>query len=461
MRILFNYIRPMTLVAALLIVTGQANGSCSGRNPGELMAILKTTIQTGTAETAPIWWKDCLQPGFAAWSGGGSQNLPVVAAAIGMFDRVNTTNPAFDDFMQGSTKTYVQWWKEFLEAQTGVNTQPNPGQIRYFHGTEAGSNIYDSSVVSTVAVMNYWGRKYASKSGSNGTLIADRAREFLRATWVIFGHAAGQTYADEYFVGTKLDDNNQPIGPERVFNQYYPRKDGLQSGIILFTGRFIALPGWRSPLAKTNADDKGPTFARAMQNIASRMNENYDQRELLNDVEGRWPALGISENLYGLGSSDRTSLSTLIQDGSNASSFLSWITKIRTARTFRILGWSNGVRASVVEENANFNTPCMFAITYDPATKNATFLNTWTDANGSTQGWARLESGRIVAWHDDDYNANGAIRHPKMKAFIPILTSNPVFHLVLSQNTAPYLDGTPAWNYPPGLPPRTDWPLNY
>lgn len=448
----------MILAAAFLTFTGNAYASCVGRNPGELMAILTTTIQTGAAPTDQNWWRDCLDDDFSNWTVGGSQNLPVIAAAIGMYDRVNTTNPSYDDTMPNSTKTYVQWWAQFLEAQTGYNPQPTPGNIRYFHSSEAFSFKYDGSVVSSVAAINYWGRKYAGKQGSNGAHLAARARDYLRATWVIFGFAAGQGPSDLYDMGTKLDANNQDAGKERVFNPSAPLRD---DGSLRFNGRFVALGGGRSPVSHWAADDKWPLFARAMNNIVSRMNENQLQRDLLNELQNvRWPTLGLTESLYGLSNDDRNALGTLVQYGSNAQTFLSWITNIRTGRVFRILGWSSGFRASVMEENMNFNDPCMFAITYDPATRDATFLSTWTDANGSGQGWAKLEPGRIVAWHEDVYKS-GVLKHPKMKAYIRIPTESTVFHLVLSQNTAPYLDGTAPTSYPPGLPPRTDWPPNY
>lgn len=467
----------------------RAANACSGRSPGEAESLLFEVIRTGNPPPVS-WWRECNNPSFDAWTNNGSQNLPVVAAAIGMF-----INNGYDDIMPAAhTSTpnlqvrYVDWWKDYLEAQMGVDmvrTVPPgqtatslPGKLRYFHGRESFSNTYDAPVVTTVAAIHYWAR-HRNNGSPDAAIIEDLARRYLRATWAVYGFAAGKATTTKHRMGYKVVGGQLTTTQERtptpstqsgepstsdIYNPNAPYKTDGRT--LWFNGNFLALAGQRSHLGHWVWDDRFPLFIRAIQTQPSGYlhTENPPQSNILNHLQGLWSS--PSWNLYGLSLDDRNRLNALIQNGTDPSAFLPWLTGVRTNVTFRILGWANGYRASLLEACDNGNTQCIYGVTYDPATKLATFLYTWTNARSSTQGWARLEPTLIRAYHPavTKVDAQGVTRtvHPEMEAYVNLeATGSPVFHLVLSQNSNPYLDGTPPSSYPPIRPPRDDWPLNF
>jgi len=483
-------------VAALLLASS-ANAyanRCEGKSPGRLYELLIPTVQNKTAP-AETWWEDCLDPAFISWSGGGSQNLPVVAAVIGMYivGRYDDDMPVRADYSGplNIKVSYIDWWTDFLEAQVGVNmdainhpdkpTRTLPNQVRYFHSRESFSNIYDAPVVSSVAAIHFWARKNPGVTGA--AHLGALARRYLRATSVVYAFAAGSGPTRLHKMGFKADlvthalttvEERKPVNytPPAPNKEYYPKAPLRTDGTNHFGGSFLALAGQRSKVEadKWVWDDRMPLFGRMMGTLQNyRSNESANtQKVLLDYLQSNWDP-GSTESLYGLSSTDRSSLAGLVQNTSGAADLLPWLDGVRTNVTFRILGWSNGIRVSMMESNNNFADTCMWAVKYDPATdpvnKVATFLFTWWDSNGSTEGWARLEPGLIRAYHPaiTKVGSDGVTRtvHPEMEAYINIPTSNPTFHLVLSQNTNPYLDGTPQVNYPPMSPPKDDWPPNF
>ena len=482
------------LSLSVLLLLGAMNiygHQCEQKTPADLTKLLIPTIQNNTAPGV-TWWKDCLDPNFNHWPNGGSQNLPVVSAAIGMFipGVYDDDMPVRIDYSPSTIRvTYIDWWTDFLEAQVGANmdainrpgkpTRTLPGHLRYFHSRESFSNIYDAPVVATVVAINYWAQKNASAPGA--VYLGTLARKYLRATWAIYGLAAGPGPTRRHKMGYKADlvthalttvEERNPVNftPHADDTEYNP-KDPLRSdGTNQWSGNFIALPGQRSKIVNINwvFDDRFPLLARALGTIGNyRSNESTaTQKALLEYVQGKWVA--GQDDLYGLSNSDRWDLNSLISSATGAATVVSWLNGIRLNVTFRILGWSNGIRASMMETNNNFNDTCMYAVKYDPVTdptnKVATFLFTWWDNNGSNAGWAKLEPGLIRAYHPAKLKQgqDGIWRtvHPEIEAYINIPTSDPTYHVVLSQNANPYLDGTPQNRYPPMPPPREDWPPN-
>lgn len=475
------------LLASAVCVYGH---QCEQKTPADLTKLLIPTIQNKTAPGVN-WWKDCLDPNFNHWPAGGSQNLPVVSAAIGMFipGVYDDDMPVRIDYSPSTIRvTYIDWWTDFLEAQVGVNmdalnrpgkpTRTLPGQLRYFHSRESFSNIYDAPVVATVVAINYWAQKNPTAPGA--TYLGSLAGKYLRATSAVFALAAGPGPTRRHKMGYKADlvthaltttEERKPVDytPPLENTEYYPKAPLRSDGTNYWSGNFIALPGQRSKIVNINwvFDDRFPLLARALGTIDNyRSNESVaTQKTLLEYLKNTSPA---PDALYGLSDADRFDLKTLIDSATGAATVVSWLSGIRTNVTFRILGWSNGIRTSLMESNNNFNDTCMWAVKYDPVTdptnKVATFLFTWWDNNGSNEGWARLEQGLIRAYHPAKLKqgSDGVWRtvHPEMEAYINIPTSDPTYHVVLSQNANPYLDGTPQIRYPPMPPPRDDWPPN-
>lgn len=471
-----------------------AANRCVQRSPGELTLLLIPTIKDNAAP-AETWWRDCLDPAFHNWSVNGSQNLPVVAAAIGMFiPGVYDDDIPIPSEYSGPTDTrvsYIDWWTDFLEAQVGTDmtaiSRPGkpartlPGALRYFHSRESFSNTYDAPVVSAVVAIHYWTQKNSTAPGAS--TLAGLARKYLRASWAVYAFSAGKGPTRLHRMGMKADPvTHAPLNveerkavaapPPLPNKEYYPKTPLKSDGTNLFSGNFLALAGQRSLTVERERwvwDDRFPLFARALGTLQNyKSNESAPtQKALLDHLQLNWNA-STGGPLYALSNSDIDKINTLIQNGSGAADLLTWLDGVRTNVTFRFLGWSDGIRASMMEKNNNGITTCIYAVKYDPVTdttnKVATFLFTWWDNNGSNEGWARLEPGLIRAYHPAITKVvDGQTRtvHPEMEAYINIPTSTPTFHLVLSQNANPYLDGTPQVNYPPMPPPRDDWPPNF
>jgi hypothetical protein len=412
-----------------------ARADCSGHSPGQLEEELLRAVQGSSV--VYNWWTNCLDPGFNAWQSGpvGSQNLPVVSAAIGLY-RSPTAN------ITGSTVTFTAWWSKYLKGQLRDLIVADRPKLNFFHGTEAFSNTYDAPVVTTIVAVRYWS---TLNYNSSNTQIRNAAREldplsrrFLKATWAIYGYSAGKNYVKTHFV-----DGRIPSPTPAPNTEYNPDAPKRPNGGYYYMGHFLALAGARSELSHAVADDRQPLFDRAIQFTPSKTNENFSQRDLLDYFQGIWS--NTTENLYALTASDRTQFNTLIANGSNVSYFLPWTAGIRTSRIYRILGWAD-FRASNMQGNPNFNTACMYGISFDSVSQQASFLFPWSDRNGGpAEGESRVEFGRITASNTPGAPPN----HPYMSVQFTIPVSQPIFHFVLSPSAEPYVDTTPVSNFPP------------
>lgn len=427
--------------AALLLMNAAQAHAFAGMTPGKLLKELRWAIEK--SPTTEVNWRNHLDPTFNSWRIGASHNLPVVAAGVGLF-RAESVN------MPGTNVSYVAWWTKFLAAQTGQLHAPDPAKLRYFHSGEPFSNTYDAPVVTTVVAVRYW----AQRSG-NAELV-ELARRYLRATWAVYALSAGDGPADLYHL-----DGRAPMPPGAVdpapHTEYDPLSPIRTDGTHRFGGNFLALAGARSTLVHWVGDDRMPLFARAIERTPYRTNENADQTNVLVLVQSRWSQLASrpAENVYALTATDRSNISTLISSGSNAPTFMPWLAGIRTARTFRVLGWA-GFRASIMEGNPNGINPSMYGVAYNSSNNVAYFLYPWTDRNGGgAEGWARLEPGVARA-----SNYPGTDNHPPMEVSMTLPTTNPLFHLVLSQNDEPYFETSPTNEFPPRDPWVVDFPKN-
>lgn len=137
----------------LTVVTdGSAIPTCN--TPGKILAEINSLVGTGS----PLFacnYKPHLDPYFNQWTVGGSQNLPVLAAAAALWDA-----PVVNGF------DYRSWWQTFFFNQSTGSGSTN---IQYFKGTELFSNVYDSAVVAAVIAANYWSYKHSYES-SSGTI---------------------------------------------------------------------------------------------------------------------------------------------------------------------------------------------------------------------------------------------------------------------------------------------------
>lgn len=157
--------REGTVKPKLTIVTSGTLATCG--TPGSLLGELYNLYQTGNLLYACDYEKE-LSPTFGAWSGG-SENKPVIAAAIALFrgPTVGTTD-------------YRTWWQDFFAKQAASS---GTGHVNYFKGSELFANVYDAATTIGVINARYWGNL------NNHTQIRDLAGDYLRRTW--YGWALG------------------------------------------------------------------------------------------------------------------------------------------------------------------------------------------------------------------------------------------------------------------------------
>jgi hypothetical protein len=477
------------LLAASLASPG-AQAAC-GLRPGQLMdEILAAAQQTPAALAADPnvgtrylnqngvpKWRNCLDPDFKTWRNGGSFNLPVIAAAVGLYREPNRRMPWPSDGT-ASPNTYVQWWVKFLGPQTGAAAAPaDTPRLRYFKAAEPFSNIYDGSVVTSVISVRFWAQ---AKSSTPHATLLDYTKRYLRAQWAVSALASGTGPAKWYVLDGRTATSSQTQVPLRD-TQYSPWAPLKSNGTPKYPGHFLALPGARSDLGHWTADDRAPLFDRAIAWTVSYTNEHQSQRAVLNYLNPLWPA-GATESLYGLTSGDRTFLRNIITSGAGAADVVTpgaarpWLVAIRTIKTFRLLGWAQSpsgaavqFRASNMEGNPNGNTTCMYGVSYDPstATPTASFLFPFYDRHGAKrEGRSWLEPGLMWA----TYPADGV--HPGGTVKLSLPTTQPLFHIVLSAEAAPFDEKAAPVFFPsyepydpwpfdpqtPDVPPDDDWP---
>lgn len=431
-------------------------------------------------------WRKCLDPHFGNWPPNGSQNLPVVAAAIGLFRENNARMWNMNSPLTRSSVTYTQWWIDFLGYQSGAKELPTAEaqtkrKLRHFKGSELFSNMYDGPVVTSVVAARYWAARKLTGPPTPSAEIAqaagsirDYARKYLRANWYIYGLSAGNGPARQIAMPDPLFEYNPfaPLG-----------KDGNPK----YNGHFLAMAGSRSNDNHWIEGERPALFDRAIQfgrdaqgaeidkfQIVS--NEARYQRSLLNYMNGQWGALslgaGSGANLYGLTRADRDGFKNLIKTGSFAfagnSNYFSpgaWLANVHTFVTVRIVGWNeNGkqVRLSTIQGNPNGNNPAVYAVMYREAGNKATFLYPFEDRKSAAakhvSGNCTLYPTYVEAYQPEIKTDGGQVLHPEHWARISdIPTAGKLFHVVIAPHPAAAYVETKAQSQYPVTEPYNSW----
>jgi hypothetical protein len=480
--------RAAMLVLLALSVAATAYGDCHMDQPGDAEGLL-TDWLNGKPPNCIDTWTLQIDPAFHSWPMG-SQNKPVVTAALGLYKSGPDANldwrPKHKGYQPvpnptGYQITYMNWWIWYLASQVGENPKdptylgatfngpPEGSALKYFKGMEELSNFYDTADAVAVVAVRYWAYKYGYLAQDQNKVAALKrlTQKYLRVNLALYGMGAGENPAYKYSLGSDT----------RSYDPNAPRHNGDYN----YNGHFIALAGARSELVgHWGYDYRALFYDRAIgqfRNYILREKIKNPEYPLLDKLESLWnasPPPDDEGNLYGLTAGDRNTLVALLQtcyrDTSNppnticsgssfASNFQSWLKNtfqpwlgnIRFATTYRILG-ANGWRASMMAENTDFNTTNIYAEYYDKdALDNgthaqATFLFPWNDANGSVAGSCTYDpsTGYVEASHPDvirpDRHGHMRTVHPAKTVFMYIPTEPPLIQLVLTP------EGPPVFN---------------
>lgn len=448
----------------------EINAAMLNEGQAENGTLLREMLAGGGGGTGR--WRRCVNPTFANWFGpAGSHNLPVMAAAIGLFRQPRAQMPKPSDLTPMNI-TYAEWWARFLEYQTGArepvsdnlgcvdasNVQLNYSALRHFKGKEQFSNIYDPHTTTTVIAARYW----ATKNRSVPDLAATAARitaaseRYLRAQWLVNGLTAGTCElpnGSSVCWARKYIHDTTPVLTGQYVNAAYRNADlpwNFSTNTGRHNGHFLALAGARSNSATWGEGSRAALFDRAIQHSANPSNEWTMQKTMLNYMAANWATVsgGAARNLYGLSSADRSAFLSLINSGNVsyfASTLDSWLGGISTIAPLRIIGWSTGgaqVRASVMGFNPNANTPSIFGVLFQPGNgsttvNTATFLYPYSDIKTSNMphlpGSGSWDGFRMLADNGGEHRNRAGTRvlHPFLRTEMAVPTGTQLFHLVL------------------------------
>lgn len=278
----------------LTIVTDGSLPECSVQ---QLQDELNHVLQTGNLIYS-CNYKPKLSPDFGDWNGS-SENWPLVAAAIALFD-----GPVIDG------TDYRSWWQTFFNRQASMT---GTSHVDYFKGSELFSTVYDHISTTSVLVARYW----AHRNGQ--TAMKDLAAAYLRRTWYAWALSTSPEPLDSVWRNVGTSRQSVTIGDPKLCPT-------------------LALASSRSRMDYTS-DGKRFVLAKIL---------GYNQtcytgqviKSMVGYVVGQYP------DVSGLTSTQRTALQALINNTTIPSDLASVLGVVRMERDFHWLLWSDGRRVT-------------------------------------------------------------------------------------------------------------------
>ncbi len=375
------------LSVTVLLASMAAPPHVGAATPGDLLAELNRALRN---QPAAFPWSADLNPSFSAWRVGGSENIPVIAAAVALIRAPIGTMP------NGTPYNIYNWWHSLLNCQNGFSCNvADPGSLVYFKGSEMMANTYDWTVTISVAVVNWWA--HANLNNPNVTVrnhaiaLTNEARLYLRKTWVVYALAAGSSYARQF-----RDQISEAVDSSCSGLTQFVHRCQINTGCTpYFDGPFLALASPRTNRSYYCTDNRGVLLAQAIAwPLTKNGQEDQRQADLRAYIETNWPGNTPGENVYALNSNDRLLVRNHINDITQIPAFLGVLNNGNTRFRVRMhfLGWP-GVRVSMIEESRNNNTKGpLYAAKYERSTREAHMLYPWrpTASNGYQRGYGRL-----------------------------------------------------------------------
>ena len=305
----------------------------------QLTNVLSDYIEFGsTSQTCD--WRARFAPDFQPWNVGGSENRPLVAAAIKLF-------------ADGDAAAQI-WWLDYLENQLGDKDDASlPLKVRRFHSAELFSSGYDSFSTRAVAAAHLWARD------NGASTIQSLSRRWLRATWYTYALGAGRFKVEKLW--SIRSTTLERVVPENA-NTY----------VQIASPRSVD-EGWPQSV---------PILARARE-IAIKY-ENNETKRLGNLLKSSWGS-NVNPNVYGLDSTDRTNINSIVNSASfSEATLLSVYGNLRLYRNLHFFAFSQGQygsRMSVLEpDGANYNHErIIFAVRFDNDTATGWLLAPWNN----------------------------------------------------------------------------------
>jgi hypothetical protein len=412
--------------------------SCNPADSAHPCAMEEDLVRAMSGSPTQSNWQTKLDPSFNAWANKGSNNLPVLAAAIALW----TGTPIGGQPAQN-------WWNTFMSCQIAGDTCSIalPNNVRYFNAYEILSPIYNAPTVSAVVAVHYW----AVLNNPTGTLFT-QTTTYLKMTSALYTLAAGTGPAHTALAYSFTPTSSGPCPPAPTFSATLASLpcDTGGSGGTLYDGPFLALAGGRAHsttcASSTGDGDREPLFVRAVQwPGVSHSTELREQEDLLDYVENHWPG-SQTINAYGNDASRRALLQNHVKGVPYDPSTIAQILRgARFIREYRFLTWP-GVRVTVLASNAdNCGKDCtaaLYALKYDASTAQSTSLYPWPGdiRLDITQGYGRLMPSNsaptsVVARNIDPAQGETATCvHGDTTVSMALPAGAPLFQVVLEPN---------------------------
>src|SRR4051794_1349040 len=412
------------------------SSGCDPANSAHPCAMEEDLVRVMSGGATQSNWQTKLDPSFNAWANKGSNNLPVLAAAIALWKGTAI-----------GTQTPQQWWDTFLTCQIAGDTctVALPNNVRYFNGYEILSPLYNAPTVSAVVAVRYW----AVTHDPTGSLFT-KSTTYLKMTSALYALGAGtgpaQTALTDSF--TLTSSGSCPPPPTFSFSFSSVGCDTGNSGGTLYNGPFLALAGVRSLnsscASAQGSGDREPIFVRAVQwPGVNHSTETREQEDLLDYVENNWPG-SQTTNPFGNDTARRALLRNHVNGVPYDPGTIATILQgARFIREYRFLTWP-GVRVTVLSSNPDncgkFCTSAMYAVKYDASTAQATYLYPWPGdiRTEITQGYGRLQPSNsaptsVVARNiDPALGETATCTHGDTSVSMSLPAGSPLFQVVLS-----------------------------
>ena len=265
-------------------------------------------------------WRSNYAAQFPNSIGGGSDNLPVLAAAIALVADPNLPGP------DAQNPKVAGWWEKYLSGELGER-----GSQWYYGGKEPFSYIYEHfNILSVMAVHHQ-----ADRAGL--TTLRDLARRWLRATFALQAAAAAP-------------------GPVTTLHDR-----GLACPADNYNGPYLPMAGMRSTFPHWPGASRGVPFAGAIGAGNNGRGETAEQKALRTYLESNWRGPGGS--VYGLTAAEAADLAAIRLTGVLPAFFSSTIAGLHTIVPYHIVAWP-GVRATLMEANVNHNTVPTYGVVF-------------------------------------------------------------------------------------------------
>ncbi len=359
--------------------------------PGPCNLILDITNAINGAPTTSTWTY-YLDSAMGRWKYNtkmvvGSENEPVMAAAIALWVSPSGTHPSVIDTSTTPPQAFnaYQWWSTFLNCQNGGSYCPNTASNttqQYFNGAEVLSTTYGGYVTLSVASVALWAQKHPTLDTLG---VGAAAGHFLQKTMGLWALGAGATWANTL---TYVHAPNTA-----------PMTSTCEGGGSNFP--FLALAGARSVITDFCHDDRGPIFASAIGYAIGACQEPTWNNRLREAIQCAWTLDAYGDNVYGVSATNGQHLQgfigvpayqSIISEGdyNTAATIVNVLKGSRFIHEYHFLSWQ-GERGSVLYANPNTNTVATYAVSYKTSTQAAIGLWPWvTPRTNSTVGYGEL-----------------------------------------------------------------------